>query len=170
MGLHLSIVLRTLLSLESMEDWRQLSEGRQGYNNVHCPETSGFTGEILFKRKLLSGSYPWPWFTSTIISRLTLWQVSFLERETLPRIKWFRWNFTSFLFWTKWFRNVLRASRKFICFLSNFFLPSQTNLHIWPNQWKKLFSDDIILSRIASELYPNFASFCGFKQFYLFHG
>ena len=137
MGLHLSIVLRTLLSLESMEDWRQLSEGRQGYNNVHCPETSGFTGEILFKRKLLSGWYPWPWFTSTIIFRMTLWQVSFLERETLPRIKWFRWNFTSFLFWTKWFRNVLRASRKFICFLSNFFLPSQTNLHIWPNQWKK---------------------------------
>ena len=101
---------------------------------------------------------------------MTLWQVSFLERETLPRIKSFRWNFTSFLFWTKWFRNVLKASHRFSCFLSNFLLPSQTNLHLWPNQWRKLSSDDIILTRIALELYPSFARFCMFKQFCLFHG
>ena len=51
-----------------------------------------------------------------------------------------------------------------------FCFPLQTNFHKWPNQWRKLFSDDIILNRIAAELYPSFASFCRFKQFYLFHG
>ena len=43
-------IVSVCLMLKNKEDWTELSEGRQGYNKLYCPETSGDTEEILLKR------------------------------------------------------------------------------------------------------------------------